>query len=163
MENTEIEENILSIGEPKISEILNELHEFEFSLDPVEKQVSDELIALLQQGRKFNRNCNGHEELECFHQVASRLGITSSKAALRERRALKKLIDRARAEEDKKKESIVTYLLHRMEKYSKLFRSELPDDNDSQGSTPCSPTVQGSLEGSIGPGTNINAFDQQLS
>ncbi|XP_059291865.1 U-box domain-containing protein 6-like isoform X1 [Lycium ferocissimum] len=147
----------------QISEILNELQEFEFSLDPVEKQVSDEIIALLQQGRKFNRNHNDHDELECFHQAASRLGITSSRAALRERRALKKLIERARTEEDKKKESIVSYLLHLMEKYSKFFRSELSDDNDSQGSTPCSPTVQGSLEGSIGPGTNINAFDQQLS
>ncbi|BAT97065.1 hypothetical protein VIGAN_09041400 [Vigna angularis var. angularis] len=33
-----------------------------------------------------------------------------------------------------------------MRKYSKLFRSEFSDDNDSQGSQPCSPTVQRSLE-----------------
>ncbi|KAL2559927.1 U-box domain-containing protein 45 [Forsythia ovata] len=126
----------------QIAEILNELEGIEFSLDPMEKQIGDDIIALLQQGRKFNGNCNDNNELESFHQAASKLGITSSRAALRERRALKKLIERAQAEEDKRKESIVAYLLHLIRKYSKLFRSEFSDDNDSQGSTPCSPTVQ---------------------
>ncbi|XP_009761877.1 U-box domain-containing protein 6-like isoform X1 [Nicotiana tabacum] len=150
-----------SIG-GQISEVLNELEGIEFSLDPLEKQVGDDIITLLQQGRKFNGNDNN--ELESFHQAASRLGITSSRAALRERRALKKLVERARAEEDKRKESIVAYLLHLIRKYSKLFRSEFSDDNDSQGSTPCSPTVQGSFEDGIGPGGNIiHAFDRQFS
>lgn len=146
----------------QMSEILIDLMGIEFSLDSMEKQIGDEIIALLQQGRKFN-NSNDTSELECFHQVASRLGITSSRAAVRERRALKKLIDRARAEEDKRKESIVAYLLHLMRKYSKLFRNEFSDDNDSQGSTPCSPTVQGSFEDGSGPGVNGHAFDRQLS
>ncbi|KAG8365921.1 hypothetical protein BUALT_Bualt17G0022200 [Buddleja alternifolia] len=145
----------------QIAEILDELGTIEFSLDPVEKQIGDEIIALLQQGRNFNSNSNDNNELESFHQAATKLGITSSRAALRERRALKKLIERARADEDKRKESIIAYLMHLMRKYSKLFRSEFSDDNDSQGSTPCSPTVQGSLEDGIVPGRN--AFDRQLS
>ncbi|MBA0765859.1 hypothetical protein Gotri_014977, partial [Gossypium trilobum] len=119
------------------------------------------MITLLQHGRKFD-DCNDNNELESFHQAATRLGITSSRAALTERRALKKLIERARAEEDKRKESIVAYLLHLMRKYSKLFRSEVSDDNDSQGSTPCSPTVLGSLEDG-GSGGNGQAFERQLS
>ncbi|KAK4488773.1 hypothetical protein RD792_004559 [Penstemon davidsonii] len=139
----------------QIADILVELGEIEFSLGPEEKQIGDEIIALLQQGRDFNsNNSNDYNELESFHQSASKLGITSSRAALRERRSLKKLIERARAEEDKRKESIIAYLLHLMRKYSKRFRNEFSDDNDSQGSTPCSPTVQGSLE---------VAFDRQLS
>ncbi|KAF7813620.1 U-box domain-containing protein 45-like [Senna tora] len=145
----------------QIREIVNELESMEFALDPLEKQIGDDLIALLQQGRKFN-NSNDSSELECFHQAATRLGITSSRAALTERRALKKHIDRARAEEDKRKESIVAYLLHLMRKYSKLFRSEFSDDNDSQGSAPCSPTVQGSVEDSVAGG-HYQAFDRQLS
>ncbi|XP_031122134.1 U-box domain-containing protein 45 isoform X1 [Ipomoea triloba] len=147
----------------QISSILSELQGIEFSIDPIEKQVGDDIIALLQQGRKFNRNESDNSELETFHQAASRLGITSSRAALRERRALRKLIERAQAEEEKRKESIVAYLMHLLRKYSKLFRSELSDDNDSQGSTPCSPTVQGSLEDGIGPGGHVHAFDRQLS
>lgn len=142
-------------------EIVNELETIAFSRDPSEKQVGDDIIGLLQQGRKFN-DSNDNNELESFHQAATRLGITSSRAALTERRALKKLIERARVEEDKRKESIVAYLLHLMRKYSKLFRSEMIDDNDSQGSTPCSPTVQCSFEDGVHNG-NEHAFDRQLS
>ncbi|GLU21819.1 hypothetical protein SLE2022_379350 [Rubroshorea leprosula] len=149
-----------SIGS-QILEVVSELEGTVFSLDPSEKQVGNEIIALLQQGRKFD-NRNNSNELECFHQAATRLGITSSKAALTERRALKKLIERAQAEEDKRKESIVAYLLHLMRKYSKLFRSEISDDNDSQGSTPCSPTIQSSYEDGCSAG-NGPAFDRQLS
>nr|XP_043606325.1 U-box domain-containing protein 45-like [Erigeron canadensis] len=142
----------------QISDILGELEGIEFSLDPLEKQVGDEIIGLLQEGRNFNSSCDGNE-LETFHQAASKLGITSSRGALRERRALKKLVEKARIEDDKRKESIVAYLLHLMRKYSKLFRSDFSDDNDSQGgSTPCSPTVQGSFEGGL-----THAFDRQLS
>ena len=145
----------------QIQEIVSELEGTIFSLDPMEKQVGDEIIALLQQGRKFD-NCNDSNELESFHQAATKLGITSSRAALTERRALKKLVERARAEEDKRKESIVAYLLHLMRKYSKLFRSEFSDDNDSQGSAPCSPTVLGSID-IVGPAENGHAFERQLS
>ncbi|PIN15113.1 Ubiquitin--protein ligase [Handroanthus impetiginosus] len=147
----------------QIAEILVELGRIEFSLDPAEKQIGDEIIALLQQGRNFNPSSNENNELESFHQAACKLGITSSRAALRERRALKKLIERARAEEDKRKESIVAYLLYLMRKYSKLFRSDFSDDNDSQGSTPCSPTVQGSLDDGGVLGRHGCAFDRQLS
>ncbi|CAN1152452.1 U-box domain-containing protein 6 [Linum perenne] len=139
----------------QILEIINELEGITFSVDPSEKKIGDDIISLLQQGRKFD-NCSDSNELESFHQAATKLGITSSRAALTERRCLKKLIDRARVEEDKRKESIVAFLLHLMRKYSKLFRSDLGDDNDSQGSTPCSPTIVGSLE-------DNHPFDRHLS
>ncbi|MED6203939.1 hypothetical protein PIB30_004069 [Stylosanthes scabra] len=142
----------------QVEKIVDELTNTVFAIDPSEKQVGDDLIALLQQGRKLD-NSNDCSELECFHQAATRLGITSSRTALTERRALKKLIERARAEEDKRKESIIAYLLHLMRKYSKLFRSEFSDDNDSQGSQPCSPTVNGSVEDSV----QTQAFDRVFS
>ncbi|KAF8049760.1 hypothetical protein N665_2121s0001 [Sinapis alba] len=143
----------------QIMEILMELENTHFSLDPLEKEISDQIIGLLQQGGNFESSCDNNE-LEVFHQAATRLGITSSRAALTERRCLKKLIERARMEDNKRKESIVAYLLHLMRKYSKLFRSEIWDDNDSQGSSslPCSPTIQGSLEEAPG-----RAFDRQFS
>nr|GEV15006.1 U-box domain-containing protein 45-like [Tanacetum cinerariifolium] len=144
----------------QISNILHELEGIEFSLDPIEKQTGDEIIGLLRQGKNFNSNNNDNNELETFHQAASKLGITSSRAALRERRALKKLIEKARVEEDKRKESIVAYLLHLMRKYSKLFRSDFSDDNDSQGSTPCSPTLHGSPFEVL---SGTHTFERQLS
>ncbi|XP_068646159.1 U-box domain-containing protein 45-like [Aristolochia californica] len=147
----------------QILEVVGELERTVFSLDQVEKQVGDEVIALLQQDRKLDGSCNDNNELEVFHQAATRLGITSSRAALAERRGLKRLIERAHIEEDKRKESIVAYLLHLMRKYSKYFKSEFSDDNDSQGgSTPCSPTVQGF--GECGGAVCVaRDFDKQLS
>ncbi|KAJ0247504.1 U-box domain-containing protein 6 [Hirschfeldia incana] len=145
-----------SIGS-QILEIVGELEHTKFLLDPSEKEVGDRIIALLQQGKKFD-NGTDNAELETFHQAATKLGITSSRSALAERRALKKLIDKARAEEDKRKESIVAYLLHLMRKYSKLFRSEAVDENESLCSPPCSPTGQGSNEDH-----RAHAFGRQLS
>ncbi|KAK8567603.1 hypothetical protein V6N12_006183 [Hibiscus sabdariffa] len=144
----------------QILEIVHELEETVFSLDPYEKQVGDEIIALIQNGGNFEE-CNDKNELESFHQAACKLGITSSRAALAERRALKKVIERARLEENMRKESIVAYLLSLMRKYSKVFRSEVSDDTESQGSAPCSPTVLGSVEDG-GAGGNYLGFERQL-
>ncbi|URE35085.1 U-box domain-containing protein [Musa troglodytarum] len=142
--------------------IVGGLEETVFELDQSEKQAGEKVISLLQKEGRFKNNLNDSEELELFHQAASRLGIASSRAALMERRALKKLIERARAQDDKRKESIVSYLYHLMRKYSKLFRNEHADDTDSQGSTPRSPTIQG-FEDDSGPCKNNHTCERQLT
>ncbi|CAN6483173.1 unnamed protein product [Victoria cruziana] len=139
--------------------IVKELQGTVFLLDPLERQVGDDVILLLHQDRNCGTNFNEMSELEAFHQAAIKLGIISLASALAERRALKKLVEMARCENDKRKEIIVSYLLHLMRKYSKIFRSECPDDVDSQGSTPCSPTVHGSVEEGVG---SAQAIDGQL-
>ncbi|WOL04145.1 hypothetical protein Cni_G12866 [Canna indica] len=144
----------------QIMEIVGELEGTVFTLDQSEKQVGDEVIALLQKEKRFDSSSSDdHEELEIFHHAALKLGITSSIAALTERRALKRLLERTRAEDDKRKESIVAYLLHLMRKYSKLFRNEISNDTDSQGSAPCSPTIFGSEE----VGGNGQSYVRQIS
>ncbi|KAJ0489665.1 putative U box domain, armadillo-like helical, Zinc finger, RING/FYVE/PHD-type [Helianthus annuus] len=50
----------------QISDVLRELEGIEFSLDPLEKQIGDEIIGLLQQGRNFSNNSDNNE-LEIFH------------------------------------------------------------------------------------------------
>lgn len=144
-------------------EVVEELEGIVFSLDQSEKAVGEEVILLLQREKSIDSHYNDNMELEMFHQAAMKLGITSSRAALAERRALKRLVERARLEDDRRKESIVAYLLHLMRKYSKLFRSEVSDDNDSQGSsTPCSPTVNGFYDDCGGNGVG-RAFERHLS
>ncbi|KAL0906674.1 hypothetical protein M5K25_025187 [Dendrobium thyrsiflorum] len=140
----------------QILEIVGELERTVFILDHVEKKAGDEVISLLQK-KNSDGGSSDSVGIEVFHHAVLKLGITSSRAALSERRALNKLIERARAEEDKRKESVVAYLLHLTRKYSKLFRNDTPDDSDSQGSNPCSPTVPGSSDGSN------NDFGRQLS
>lgn len=133
-------------------EIVGELEVAIFTLDQSEKQVGKELIALLQKEKQFSSSSsNDSEELEIFHQAALKLSITTSRAAVTERRALKCLLETACAEGDKRKESIAAFLLHLMRKYSKVARNDVPDDTDSQGSTPRSPTVLG------------QPFDRQMS
>ncbi|XP_038885198.1 U-box domain-containing protein 45-like isoform X4 [Benincasa hispida] len=165
MDISEVEENLFAASDAKAitgDSVLSKFEKVKKALQDSLKRVEDIVPQSIgYQGRTFN-NTVDNNELEAFHQAAIRLGINSSRAALAERRALKKLIDRSRTEEDKRKESIVAYLLHLMRKYSKLFRSEVPDDNDSQGSGPCSPTVQSSLEDS-GAGGNGQAFERQLT
>ncbi|KAM0926065.1 hypothetical protein ACQ4PT_003894 [Festuca glaucescens] len=145
----------------KIVEIIGELEEVVFTLDQSEKEAGDEVINLLQRNSKTNSSSDSGE-LEVFHMAALKLGITSSRAALTERRALKKLIEKARSGDDKRKEFVVLYLYNLMRKYSKFFRSETGDDTDSQGSTPCSPTVLG-MDDMYGPCGNSRAFSRQLS
>ncbi|KAK9092024.1 hypothetical protein Syun_026935 [Stephania yunnanensis] len=65
--------------------IVNELQRTIFTLDPLENQVGDDVIALLQQDRNFNDGGDNN---------------------LTERRSLKKLVERAFIDEDKIKESI---------------------------------------------------------
>ncbi|CAO2182024.1 unnamed protein product [Urochloa humidicola] len=145
----------------KIAEIVSELEEIVFTLDRSEKEAGDDVINLLQRNNKTNGSSDSGE-LEVFHMSALKLGITSSRAALTERRALKKLIEKARSDEDKRKELVVSYLYNLMRKYSKFFRSEAGDDTDSQGSSPCSPTVLG-MDDMYGPYSNGRAFSRQLS
>ncbi|CAN6235443.1 unnamed protein product [Urochloa humidicola] len=131
----------------KITEIAQELDKAIFALDQSEKQVGDEVNHLIQNESKINGFLD-ENELEFFRQTAFRAGIASSTAALTERRALRKLLERAHAEEDIKKESIAAYLLHLMRKYPNIFKNEITDSTNSQCSSPsCSSS---SLSSSIG-------------
>ncbi|CAL5026759.1 unnamed protein product [Urochloa decumbens] len=143
----QVEETIPEAIGSKITEIAQELDKAVFALDQSEKQVGDEVNHLLQNESKLNGFLD-ENELEFFRQTAFRAGIASSTAALTERRALRKLLERAHAEEDIKKESIAAYLLHLMRKYPNIFKSEITDSTNSQCSSPsCSSS---SLSSSIG-------------
>ncbi|KAG0477657.1 hypothetical protein HPP92_012376 [Vanilla planifolia] len=143
----------------QILEIVDDLDVVMFELDQSEKQVGNDVISLLQKERRGSSSPSYNGELEVFRNAASKLGITSSRAALVERRALKKLIERAHSDDDKRKESIVSYLLHLMRKYSQLFRGEITDETDS---APCSPTVLASLIDVSDPTGNGLAFEKQI-
>lgn len=129
----------------QIAEIFKELEKTNFSLDPSEKEIGDSVITLLRQN-KDPSGLNDISELETFHHATMRLGIVSSRAVSIEKRGLKRQLDKSRCEEDKRKESIIFYLLHLLRKYSKLFRNASMDDVDSQSFDTCSPSVRNSVE-----------------
>ncbi|XP_044966969.1 U-box domain-containing protein 7-like [Hordeum vulgare subsp. vulgare] len=131
----QLEETLPEAINTQIPEIAHELENSVFALDQAEKQVGDQVKQIIQNEKKSNGFLDDNE-LELFRQTILRAGITSSAAALTERRALRRLLERAQAEEDTKKESIASYLLHLMRKYSSHFRSETMDPINSQCSSP---------------------------
>ncbi|XP_057858382.2 U-box domain-containing protein 45 [Cryptomeria japonica] len=145
----------------QITEIFKELEQAKFALEPTEKEIGDDLITLLQQDKDAS-GLNDISELEAFHQAATRLGIVSPKTISLEKRSLRKQLDKSRCEDDKRKESIISYLLHLLRKYNKLFRNECMDDVDSQYSDPCSPSVRNSLEEAHVSGRRSDQDDSKI-
>nr|CAB3484930.1 unnamed protein product [Digitaria exilis] len=143
----QVEEMIPEAIDSKITNIAQALDKVVFALDESEKQIGDEVNYLIQNESKFNGLID-ENEIEFLRQTAFRAGISSSTAALTERRALRRLLERAHAEEDIKKESIAAFLLHLMRKYPNIIKSETTDSTSSQCLSPsCSSS---SLSSSIG-------------
>ncbi|KAL5216263.1 hypothetical protein ABZP36_007664 [Zizania latifolia] len=141
--------------------ITHDLEEAVFALDQTEKQAGADVNQLIQNEAKSNGFLDDNE-VEFFRQTAFRVGVASSTAALTERRALRRLLERAHAEEDMKKESAASYLLQLMRKYSYLFRSEATEfTNSSLCSSPsCSSS---SLSSSVDLHGNGHATEKQTS
>lgn len=129
----------------QIAEIVKELEGSTFALERSEKEVGDEVIALLQQDKNPSSG-NDTSEMDAFHRVATKLSIMSSRAVLTEKRALKRLLDKARADKDKKKESIIIYLLLLLRKHAMFFKNEYSDGADSPNSGPCSPSIRDCID-----------------
>ncbi|KAJ3675432.1 hypothetical protein LUZ60_004474 [Juncus effusus] len=153
-----VEQTDIPATRSQLAEITAELDRTNFSLDESEQQTGTEIIRLIQKDRNTLpiSTDDSSAELEVFHRICTRLSINSSRAALTERRGLKKLLERSRTDNDKRKEFIVSFLLDLMQKYSKIFRTE--GDSDSNCSTPCSESGNNNL----GFGGNLG-FDQNLS
>eukprot|EP01018_Ginkgo_biloba_P008289 Gb_24983 [translate_table: standard] len=125
----------------QIAEIVKELEETTFALELSEKEVSNDVITLLQQD-KDPGSLNNISELEAFHWAAERLGIISPRDVLTEKRALKKLLDKAHSEKNQRKASVIIYLLRLLRKYSKLFQYEYLDDVESKNLDSCFQSVR---------------------
>lgn len=107
-----------------------ELRVINFEADPLDQEAGNEIISLLQKEKEVP-GFDAFTELDVFDQVALKLGITTCKAVVAEKKALRRLLDKARSEEDKKKELILQYLLHLLRKYSKLQTFATADDGSA--------------------------------
>lgn len=72
-------------------------------------------------------------ELETYLQAASKLNLTSPKAILIERRAIKKLLDKISGT-DPKKEGVLKFFLYLIKKYGKSVRQDSGEQNDNMQS-----------------------------
>ncbi|MQM09591.1 hypothetical protein Taro_042466 [Colocasia esculenta] len=129
----------------QIIEILNGLRCAKFIIDSAEEEAGRALLALLRQNSSTE-----DAEFEAFRIAASRLNMTSPKALLIEKRSVKKLLDKSKGH-DSKKETILKYLWHLLNKYGKSLRSDtcgLKENADM--STGCSvPSIDNASNGSL--------------
>ncbi|XP_045817388.1 U-box domain-containing protein 5-like [Trifolium pratense] len=128
----------------EVSRIIDDLECATFVLDYAEEEAGKVLTELLQHG---NSNSDSVEdfELKALQFAAPRLNITSQKALLFERRAIKKLLDKI-GQSDLKKWKILRYLMYLLKKHGNYMvagehienfysrREEIARDNSSRNS-----------------------------
>nr|XP_010940083.1 U-box domain-containing protein 5 isoform X2 [Elaeis guineensis] len=118
----------------QISEVLDCLRKANFVIDSAEEVAGKVLLELLQQ-----TNASDDLELEAFQIAASNLNITSPKAILIERRAIKKLRDKIRGT-DSKKEKLLSYLLHLLDKHGRKMRPDICEHKENVNAESKCPT-----------------------
>lgn len=112
-----------------MADIHNDLRNVKFIVDPVEEDAGKVILEMLRQSEV------SHElELQTFQVAASKLNITSSKAILIERRAIKKLLAKIN-DTDPKKEGILKYLLYLVRKYGKNTKGETGKNHTMNAAT----------------------------
>ncbi|KAG2653330.1 hypothetical protein PVAP13_1NG450200 [Panicum virgatum] len=109
----------------QIAEVHDDLRDVKFVLDPMEEEAGKAILQMLRQS-----DASEELELETFLQAASKLGLTSPKALLIERRAIKKLLDKVNGN-DPKKEGVLKFFLYLIKKYGKSVRSETGERNEN--------------------------------
>ena len=106
-----------------------------FLVDPAEEEAGKAVLKML-------RHSDATEELEMhtFLLACSKLNLTSQKAMLIERRAIKKLLDKINGN-DPKKEGILSFFLYLVRKYGKNSKPETGAKDGTANETTCTNVI----------------------
>ncbi|WVZ77833.1 hypothetical protein U9M48_025650 [Paspalum notatum var. saurae] len=107
----------------EVADVHNDLRDLKFIIDPEEEDAGKSILEMLRR-----TEVTQELELQTFLVAASKLNITSPKAILIERRAIKKLLAKINGT-DPKKEGILKYLLYLVRKYGKNIKPETCEKN----------------------------------
>ncbi|KAL3844823.1 hypothetical protein ACJIZ3_002226 [Penstemon smallii] len=109
----------------KISGIIVDLRCVSFCLDPLEEEAGRILRELLH---RYDSTINSEEEtvLSAIQVASSRLGITSQKSLLIEKRSIRKLLDKF-GDGQQNKRKILLYFLNLLNKYGKIITKDKKD------------------------------------
>ncbi|KAG9449663.1 hypothetical protein H6P81_009628 [Aristolochia fimbriata] len=113
----------------QISEVIDDIRGAKFIMESSEQEAGRVIVALFQKGKSV-ADSTEDSELEAFKMVSLKLHITTSKALLIEKRALKKLLEKIR-DSDLRKERTLKYLLYLLRKYEEQAGCQ-PTACDSQ-------------------------------
>ncbi|VAI85732.1 unnamed protein product [Triticum turgidum subsp. durum] len=118
-----------------VADVHNDLRNIKFLVDPAEEEAGKAVLKML-------RHSDATEELEMhtFLLACSKLNLTSQKAMLIERRAIKKLLDKINGN-DPKKEGILSFFLYLVRKYGKNSKPETGAKNGTVNETTCTNVI----------------------
>uniref|UniRef100_M8BQ79 RING-type E3 ubiquitin transferase n=1 Tax=Aegilops tauschii TaxID=37682 RepID=M8BQ79_AEGTA len=118
-----------------VADVHNDLRNMKFLVDPAEEEAGKAVLKML-------RHSDATEELEMhtFLLACSKLNLTSQKAMLIERRAIKKLLDKINGN-DPKKEGILSFFLYLVRKYGKNSKPETGAKDGTANETTCTNVI----------------------
>lgn len=102
----------------QVADVHDDLGDVKFIVDPEEDEAGKAILEMLRQS-----DATQEHELQTFLFAASKLNLTSPKAILIERRAIKKLLDKINGN-DPKKEGILKFFQYLVRKYGKTMKPE---------------------------------------
>uniref|UniRef100_A0A0A8XXF2 RING-type E3 ubiquitin transferase n=1 Tax=Arundo donax TaxID=35708 RepID=A0A0A8XXF2_ARUDO len=146
----------------QIAEVHNDLRDVKFVLDPTEEGAGKAILQMLRQS-----DASEELELETFLEATSKLDLTSAKAILIERRAIKKLLDKINGT-DPKKEGVLKFFLYLIKKYGKSIRPDSGERNEnlqaeSQPLTPSTTSSDASTPGKCYTPTDFQRYEDHSS
>ncbi|XP_006656088.1 U-box domain-containing protein 6-like [Oryza brachyantha] len=109
----------------QVADVHNDLADVKFVVDPEEEEAGKSILEMLRQ-----TDATQEHELQTFLFAASKLNLTSPKAILIERRAIKKLLEKISGN-DPKKEGILKFFQYLVRKYGKTIKSESNAKNEA--------------------------------
>ncbi|KAM3209686.1 hypothetical protein ACQJBY_064018 [Aegilops geniculata] len=130
-----IQNMVPSMLADQVADVHNDLRNMKFLVDPAEEEAGKAVLKML-------RHSDATEELEMhtFLLACSKLNLTSQKAMLIERRAIKKLLDKINGN-DPKKEGILSFFLYLVRKYGKNSMPETGAKNGTANETTCTNVI----------------------
>ncbi|VAI73580.1 unnamed protein product [Triticum turgidum subsp. durum] len=130
-----IQNMVPSMLADQVADVHNDLRNMKFLVDPAEEEAGKAVLKML-------RHSDATEELEMhtFLLACSKLNLTSQKAMLIERRAIKKLLDKINGN-DPKKEGILSFFLYLVRTYGKNSKPETGAKNGTASETTCTNVI----------------------
>jgi hypothetical protein len=124
----------------------------------MEEEAGKAILQMLRQS-----DASEELELQTFLQAASKLELTSPKAILIERRAIKKLLDKVSGN-DRKKEGVLKFFLYLIKKYGKSISQDSGEQNEnlqseSQSLTLSTPSCDASAPGKCYTPTDFQIYE----
>ncbi|KAH9693014.1 RING-type E3 ubiquitin transferase [Citrus sinensis] len=137
---SQIQNIVPSLLAAKVSDIIHDIRNAKFPLEPSEDEAGKVLLALLHRGISASSFIN-QLELEALQLAALRLNITSPLALLIEKRSIKRLLQKI-CDTDTTRKKVLKCLLYLLRKYGELICKHKTVSTHAVPKEPCHQSIE---------------------